>query len=229
MSDVRPPPNVEVLMARARRLAGWTLGEVASELGMEVPTSLRRAKGWVGMLMERALGTTAGAKPVPDFEELGVELKTIPIESSGAVRETTYVCMLTLDESAWALTWETSRARLKLEHVLWMPIEANRDIPLADRRIGQPVLWRPTPYEEALLRADWEGHMELVREGAVDEITAHAGKVLQVRPKAANARVRTWAVDADGEPMLTLPRGFYLRTSFTQALIARALSGIPPE
>ena len=50
--------------------------------------------------------------------------------------------------------------------------------------------------------------------------SAH-GEVLQLRPKAANSKALTEAVGAQGEPILTLPRGFYLKKNFTGALLAR--------
>ena len=61
--------------------------------------------------------------------------------------------------------------------------------------------------------------MELICVGRVDEISAHFGTCLQIRPKAASARSRRWAVGADGTPVPTLPRGFYLRTGFTAAIL----------
>ena len=44
--------------------------------------------------------------------------------------------------------------------------------------------------------------------GQVERITARHGEVLQLRPKAANSKALTEAIGAQGEPILTLPRGF---------------------
>lgn len=63
--------------------------------------------------------------------------------------------------------------------------------------------------------------MDMIVLGQVERITARHGEVLQLRPKAANARALTEAIGARGEPILTLPRGFYLKKNFTQALLAR--------
>lgn len=53
--------------------------------------------------------------------------------------------------------------------------------------------------------------MDMIVLGQVERITARHGEVLQLRPKAANARALTEAIGARGEPILTLPRGFYLK------------------
>jgi len=63
--------------------------------------------------------------------------------------------------------------------------------------------------------------MDMIVLGQVDRITARHGEVLQLRPKAANSKALTEAIGALGEPILTLPRGFYLKKNFTGALLAR--------
>ncbi len=205
-------------MARAKALAGFTLGEIAAERGWPIPDSSRSGKGWPGQLMEDALGASAASLPEPDFQLIGVELKTIPIDARGRPRESTYVCSVPLDDASTS-TWEESNVRRKLARVLWIPLLCGDALPIGERRAGSPLLWSPDPEQESILRADWEEFMELICVGRVDDISAHFGTCLQIRPKAASARSRRWAVGADGSPAPTLPRGFYLRTGFTAAIL----------
>ena len=171
-----PPGDIDELLLRAEQLAGRTLGEVAELVGVEVPRDLRRAKGWVGQLLETCLGASAGNLPVPDFQALGVELKTIPTDVSGKPRESTYVCTVPLTDVDDA-DWESSTVRLKLGAVLWIPILSDRDLPLAARIVGRPFLWRPDEKEEAALRRDWEDHLRVIRDGYVDNIRGADGDV----------------------------------------------------
>ena len=90
------PTSVEELRARARSLAGRTIGEVARELAVAVPDDPRRAKGFIGLLAESALGAPGGSHAGPDFPTLGVELKTIPVDRGGRPRESTFVCTIAL-------------------------------------------------------------------------------------------------------------------------------------
>jgi DNA mismatch repair protein MutH len=166
------------------------------------------------------LGASAGSKPEQDFAALGVELKTIPIDSQGRPLETTFVCVAPLTGNS-GVTWESSHVRHKLQRVLWIPVEGDRAIPLAERRVGAPLLWSPNEEEDRQLRMDWEELMDLIVLGQVERITARHGEVLQLRPKAANSKALTEAIGARGEPILTLPRGFYLKKNFTAALLAR--------
>lgn len=218
--SLSPPVDERELMGRALRLAGRPLSWVAEQAGWELPPDLRRHKGWVGQLLEDRLGASAGNRAEPDFPHLGVELKTLPCDATGKPKETTYVCTAPLDGSL-ERRWEDSWVRHKLSRVLWIPIVIPDSGVLGDRRVGAPMLWTPTPEEDALLRADWEELAELIHGGEVWQLSARLGKVLQLRPKAATSRDMTWVLDQEGEWVRENPRGFYLRTRFTGGLLKR--------
>ena len=218
---MKPTPETETeLMERAWQMAGLSFQELADEAEMKVPPDLKRDKGWVGQLLEWHLGAAAGSKPQQDFINLGIELKSIPISYTGKPLETTFVCVAPLT-GVHGLTWEQSHVRQKLSKVLWVPVEGEREIPLAERKVGSPLLWTPSVEEEAELKADWEELMEFIVLGKVEQITARHGEVLQLRPKAANSRALTEAYSATGKPIKTLPRGFYLRTQFTAKILEK--------
>ncbi|MEJ4045413.1 DNA mismatch repair endonuclease MutH [Erwinia sp. SLM-02] len=217
---VPPPADETELMARADALAGYTLGELARRIDLPIPRDLKRDKGWVGMLLERYLGASAGSKPEQDFAEIGVELKTIPVDAAGRPLETTFVCVAPLTGNS-GVTWQNSHVRHKLERVLWIPVEGDRAIPLAERHVGAPLLWSPNEEEELQLQRDWEELMDMIVLGQVEQITARHGEVLQLRPKAANSKALTQGIGRHGQPIMTLPRGFYLKKTFTTALLSR--------
>lgn len=224
MQPAMPRPQSETeLLTRARMLAGETLATLARKAEVAMPKDLRHAKGWVGQLLEWHLGATAGSKPEQDFQELGIELKTLPIDQAGKPLESTFVCVTPL-LGITGLRWEESNVRNKLSRVLWIPVEGSRDIPLAARRIATPFIWSPDVAQEAQLRQDWEELMELVALGRIESITAHHGEVLQLRPKAANGQALTSAIGRQGQLIQTRPRGFYLRTLFTQQLLQQAFN-----
>ncbi|MCV9879206.1 DNA mismatch repair endonuclease MutH [Brenneria izbisi] len=215
-----PPHNEQALLQRAQALAGYNLAELASIAQLPLPANLKRDKGWIGVLLERFLGASAGSKPEQDFPDIGIELKTIPIDEQGRPLETTFVCVAPLTGNS-GVTWENSHVRHKLARVLWIPVEGSRPIPLGERRIGTPLIWSPNEEEEEQLRRDWEELMDLIVLGKVESITARHGEVLQLRPKAANSRALTEAIGEFGQPIMTLPRGFYLKKTFTAPLLAR--------
>lgn len=123
-----PPKSEALLLQQAQQLSGYSLGELAAMAGIVAPKDLKRDKGWIGVLLELWLGASAGSKPEQDFAALGVELKTIPVDSLGRPLETTFVCVAPLTGNS-GVTWETSHVRHKLKRVLWIPVEGERSIP----------------------------------------------------------------------------------------------------
>ncbi|MBT0585378.1 DNA mismatch repair endonuclease MutH [Alteromonas oceanisediminis] len=214
----QPPKSLHELRQRAEQIAGLTLGDLANMAALQVPENFKREKGWSGQLLELWLGATAGSKPQQDFPELGVELKTLPINAMGAPCETTYVCyapLLGIEDTRW----ETSNVRNKLQQVLWIPVVGDRHIPPAQRTVGSPIFWSPDHSQLAQLQADWEELMERISLGEIESVTARTGEFLQLRPKAADGQQLTDAIGKHGRLIKTRPRGFYLRKAFTQQIL----------
>ncbi|VAX02180.1 DNA mismatch repair endonuclease MutH [hydrothermal vent metagenome] len=214
------PKTEQQLLQNCSAIAGQSLSELAALCKVNLPEDLKFSKGLTGQLLEKVLGATAGNAAEPDFQDLSIELKTIPVDINGKPRETTYVCTVPLLNSA--SNWEQSWVRRKLNRVLWLPIEADPQIPLANRRIGMGFLWSPSEIQSIILQQDWEELMQLITTGQFERITAKIGTYLQIRPKAANSKTLTKATNELGVPCLTTPRGFYLRTQLTDAILQQA-------
>jgi len=212
------------LLDEARALGGRTLRELADALDSPLPRDLKRHKGYVGRLVERALGVSSPNAAGPDVPELGVEIKTLPVDARQRPVESTFVCSIRLHDACEA-RWETSSVRRKLGCVLFVPVEADRDLPLAVRRVGSAFLWEPSEDEWQGLEADWTELLGQLGRAGPEGLTAHRGDWLQVRPKAKNAAQRTRGRELDAAPARMPPKGFYLRASFTRGLLQRAFRG----
>ncbi|AIY64917.1 DNA mismatch repair endonuclease MutH [Pseudoalteromonas piratica] len=223
MNKPNAPRDIPELMMRVNAIAGLTLGEIATQYAFKTPDNLLREKGWIGQLIEYVLGATAASKPEPDFPHLGVELKTLPISYTGKPLETTYVSITPLT-NLHGVTWQNSVVKKKLSHVLWLPILSERDLAPTDRIIGSGFLWQPSQQEEALLKKDWEELTEMIALGNIEQLNGHFGQVLQLRPKAANSKALTQAIGPNGCEIMTLPRGYYLKTEFTRQILAKQFS-----
>ena len=143
----------------------------------------------------------------------------------GKPLESTYVCTVDLEHERDP-DWEQSVVRHKLSRVLWLPIITAPGLAPAERRIGTAVLWSPSPIEHTQLRDDFNELMDFIVLGEVDNLSAHHGQCLQIRPKAADSRARRWGVNEHGLRVKTLPRGFYLRPNFTAAILQRSYAGL---
>lgn len=207
------------LLLRCQSLEGLTFAQLAAELGLQIPDNPLKRKGWAGQAIELALGTDAGNQSLPDFCELGIELKTLPINQAGKPAESTFITTIPLLK-IHLQTWKTSQCFTKLKRVLWLPVEGDVRIPFAHRRIGCAILWSPSKAQEAILENDWSELTLMISTGKVAEISASIGRYLQVRPKGSNAKSLCYGFDETGSKTLTLPRGFYLRSSFTALLLS---------
>jgi DNA mismatch repair protein MutH len=223
------PRSEPELVERAEALRGRTLADLAGALGESLALGGNlagdgvRTKGKAGELVERALGATGGSARVHDFPDIRVELKTIPVSMDGRPRESTYVCTLPMEDADRA-EWQTSWVRAKLARVLWIPLVGAEGSPQSERIIGEPVMWSPSREQDSVLRLDFEDALGQIALGNVEALTAHGGRWLQVRPKAKDGSARAMAWGREGEPILTVPRGFYLRTVFTGAILKDPLA-----
>lgn len=218
MSKPIPPQSQDELLLRANRLAGHSIQTLANTYHQIIPPSLHQAKGFIGQLVEIALGVVESNLPEPDFAHLGIELKTLPVDKHGLPRESTYVCTAPFGQTFEC--WENSRVRAKLAHVLWVPVEADPSIELKERRFGMPLLWQPSKEVESVLQQDWEELSSMLIMGEVDQISAKLGTYLQLRPKAAHSRILSRTVSNNDETPLRNPKGFYLRTALTKKILA---------
>jgi len=219
------PHSQSELMQRAASIAGYSLGEIARNIELAIPLDLKKEKGWVGKLLELYLGANSGSKAERDFSHLGIELKTIPINRLGLPLETTFVSVAPLTANH-GITWESSHVKYKLSKVLWIPVEGDRTLPLASRRVGLPILWQPSKQEELQLKHDWQELMDMIVLGQIEKITARQGEYLQIRPKAANGKALTEAFNENGESIMTRPRGFYLKKQFTTQILTNYINRV---
>lgn len=216
VKNTSPKTELE-LIQRCAELVGLSFAQLALGLGLCIPTNPAQRKGWIGQAIEFALGANAQNQSLPDFQELGVELKTLPLAKSGKPTESTFVTsipLLTIHQQAW----KSSQCYTKLQRVLWVPVEGDTDIPYFQRRIGQGFLWSPSRAQEAILASDWNYLVQQISTGYLETLNASAGEYLQVRPKGANGKSLCYGLDEEGNKIQTLPRGFYLRTRFTEQL-----------
>lgn len=212
-----PPKDDCELQARCVAIEGLSFGQLARLTEWMIPEQPDKRKGWAGRAIEIALGTNAGSQSLPDFVHLGIELKTIPFKSNGKPAESTFVTsipLLTIHQQQW----RNSQCYQKLKRVLWIPVEGDITIDFRERRIGRALLWSPSATQENILQRDWLELSTMIGTGQLEHIDASQGEYLQVRPKAANARSLCYGFNQQGDKILTLPRGFYLRSRFTETL-----------
>ncbi len=224
--------QVNAILNKALSLRGYTLGQLTNYLGIisskTEQNSLTNKKGLTGQIIEFLLGATAHSQPIPDFPHLNLEVKTLPIDLNGCPLETTYICTAPLLPTNTTYEFKDSVVYKKIQHILWLPIIIPAAASISkqqlnfhafnDRIIGNAFLWQPSKEQLSFIETDWQELTEMIITGNIGALSSHYGKILQIRPKAANSKVITNSVSSTGDKTATLPRGFYFRTEFTKEI-----------
>lgn len=216
---MKPPESVQQLLAYCAQIEGLSFAQLAKRLNYQIPASQLQRKGWMGGLIEFALGADAKTQAKPDFSLLDIELKTIPVNQQFKPCESTYVTTVAMTNNAGH--WLDSPVYHKLKHVLWVPVEGDKQIPYQDRRIGRAILHQPDMHLISQLKQDWLELTEMIALGDIATINASYGTYLHIRPKAAHGKVLCDSIGVEGTRIKTLPRGFYLRSQYTQTILAK--------
>lgn len=200
------------MIDRLRRHAGRTLGAIAQEQGVV----LGSAKAGPAFLVRRLLGLADDKATIREFEQHGLEVKTVPVAEDGRPFESMsfprFVHTEIVDDS-----WDSSDLRSRLQRLLIVPLVRRfRDEPKSLHRLGNVFVWSPTDVELDRIGAEWEAFVDLIREGKAHHLpTAAATRYLHVRPKGRNR--------ADTEPAPdTTPvtkKCFWLNSAFVQQVI----------
>ncbi|MGN1281205.1 MAG: DNA mismatch repair protein MutH [Succinivibrio sp.] len=218
----KSPKTFEELIANLDSIMGKTIAELAKRAQLPLPISPTHGKGFTGELLEIILGASAQNLPIPDFPELGLELKTIPVNRSLEPLESTFLCHAPLTNIR-SLTFENSALYSKILRVLFILISAEKNMDFTERKIEGYFFFTPDDNQLKQLRCDFNELYELVKTGCVNQINARLGQIIQMRPKAANGQALTECIGPDGEVIRTRPRGFYMRREFTKKLIEKYL------
>lgn len=213
-----PPKSFEELGNSLNKIEGKSLSELAKIANLPLPISPLHGKGFTGELMERMLGASASNLPIPDFPELGLELKTLPVSNELEPLESTFLCHAPLS-NVRNLTFENSALYSKIKRVLFIVINAQRDQDFSQRKVLGYFYFSPNEEQLNQLKSDFNELYELVKTGNVEKINARMGHIIQMRPKGANGKALTECIGPDGNMIKTRPRGFYMRRSFTKMIL----------
>ncbi|XBC44392.1 MAG: DNA mismatch repair endonuclease MutH [Buchnera aphidicola (Schlechtendalia peitan)] len=210
----------DTLLINAQGLHGYSIKELAYSISKPLPVCLKNNKGFIGILIESLLGVITNNRISPDFCELNIELKTIPICSEGYPLENTFICYVPLFKNI-GLTWESSYIYKKIRKILWIPIQGSRNSEFFNKKVGHAFIWSPSILEDNYLKKDWEEFMDYIILGKVNKIKSQYGSVLQVKKKSKR-NVLTKYINEYGKISLTVPRAFYFRKKFTYSLLKNA-------
>lgn len=211
------PETMEELLSRLNNLVGRSIGELALLAGVPLPVNNLASKGFAGQLVELFLGANAHNLSLPDFTQLNLEMKTIPLGVNLTPVESTFICATDLKSESF-VPFEQSPLCHKLSNVLFVMLLAPKNFPMAERRILGYFFFKPNAEQLRIIKDDYQDFSDLVCSGQSESITGTMGSIIQMRPKGINGESLVQSRDSDGSLIYIKPRGFYLRRSFSSQL-----------
>lgn len=214
------------LLAHALTLNGSTSRALAVAIGAAEfnSSAIATGKTGVGALVEEFFGKPPDNLSQPDFPELGIEMKTLPMKMSGAswtVKEPTSITQIDyfrlLDEA-----WPDASVREKISHILWVPYEHNT----YDKRLAQfrrAFLWQPPETDWPLFGVDYDRVRAEVDAGRAHLLSESMCRFLAPRRKGAKGSTRK----QPRSDILAKTRAWAFKPPYTRPILERHVLGKP--
>lgn len=180
-----------------------------------------KGKGAIGQIIEReGFGMANNNEARPDFDNLGIELKILPLKRTAkndlTVKERTKICSINyvklIDEH-----WDHSHAKNKLQEILFVFYEYNKVDP-SNSTIIDYLFFQLENSDEPLIRSDWERTRGLVEKGLAHELSESQNVILAAsRSGAGGLSEDKWDVQPNNSQKAR-KRAFSLKPSFTKVL-----------
>lgn len=231
--------TVKELMTYLDRMVGVPFEEILSaipSINYKESTPQQR-KSLAGRIVETLLGEKSNSRMRADLRNLGIEVKSIPLELRGptnglllnlTAREPTAITSGQAVFDDLSSSWRETHLFEKLRAVLWVPVMKHDLERYQTWYIRQPFVWMPSEDEELQLREDFEAIKAYVcgvlqhvvgKTDQMPEMDRHNGLYLRLGTKAKNATTRKDFNLAGVGTFREKPRAWYLRTALTNKLI----------
>ena len=211
------PKSKNELLKKALGLSGKKITFLHDMFRNKFDIECKCSKGYFGKLVELYLGASASNLPIPDFPNLNIELKTLPLNKKMQVNHHIKVCATSIFPNSKNTTWEKSILKLKLSRILWIPFESDKSISFKKRRIGHAFISNLNKYED-LFKQDYENITNLMLYGKIEKISASTGKYLILKSTSSNKNLLKY-YDIDGKLIFSKLKAFYLKKQFIDNVI----------
>ena len=209
--------SIETLINQAEFLKGKTIRDLLAGKDLD------KGKGAIGNIIEReGFGIANNNDAQPDFKELGIELKVLPLKKTAkgsfSVKERTKVCSISymnlINEK-----WTGSHARKKLDKILFIFYYYDKDNHF-NSKILDHLLFSLEANDEPLIQSDWERTKGLVVQGKAHELSESQNVVLAAsRSGAGKLEEKNWPNQPNPKfSSKARQRAFSLKPSFTKVL-----------
>jgi DNA mismatch repair endonuclease MutH len=204
---------------------GRTLTEACASLGIPWKPNLKN-KGAGGLIGEVILGLKNNCISGPDMQEIGVEVKYLPIYMDKRIpKEPTQIMMIDY-EMVCSERWEKATIRKKIEKVFWVGYEVSRSHTAWEqsdyRLLGCHFEIMP-PEDLAVCERDWREICAMITRGDADKLSCSMGRFIEPKTKGKNNQDVRRAPGRNGNSTIARRRAFYFKKKYTRTRIIPAI------
>jgi DNA mismatch repair protein MutH len=209
-ADIAELRRLDKLQTRYSRFVGRTVGEMAETVG--VPSS--KAKDWAARVVRRGVAEAAG-RPI---EDLGLTVRVPRVDRSSmpyeAISFPSFRHAELVEEE-----WQDCSLLSYVEYMLFAPVRGQTRKALPSRcTVLEPIYWRPTGQELALMREEWTMFRDLIRRDHARSMpTAAETKAIHVRTKGRDSS----DLDVLPDGSMVTKKAFWLNKEFMQRILLR--------
>lgn len=172
-------PPIEFLVKEIENnLSGKTVHQLVNQYGEDLITM--QAKSQMARLINRCLGLQDNVK-VKQFEKLGIQIKTVPVNHEGKPWEAMSFpkfSLVDLTEEEWSGEIESHFKQLIDNPFVFLPIIKNKVRenaklvfePVECWSIGKPIIWKPSLAEMEQIEKEWNFVKNIVMNEVKTEI-----------------------------------------------------------
>ncbi len=197
---------------------GKTIGEIKRELAL---LDKKMKKGASGLIVELLLGIKNNNKSAPDLEEIGVEVKVLPLQVNRnrdvKAKEPTQIKMINYCDVAGE-SWDNASIRAKINMTFWIVYLSKTDgkaLHQNDYVILDWYLDHPDLETNEIFKKDWEAIRDMIIQGDADRLSCSMGIYIEPKTKGKNNRDLTNAPDGKGGLIEVRRRAFYYKKKYT--------------
>lgn len=208
-------PYIDIVEANK----GRTIGEIYANVAGSKHNHYK--KGASGLIVENMLGLKNNSSPKADLEELGIEIKVLPIQLHNLkVKEPTQIKMINFMKVAKE-TWENAEIRGKIQTIFWVAYGVPRSS-ITKKNMSQDnyiiLDWFidvPDNEKMRIFQEDWESIRFYIVNGDADKLSCSMGTYIEPKTKGKNNLDLTNAPDGKGGTIRVRKRAFYFKKNYT--------------
>ena len=173
------------------------------------------SKGYVGYIVEKFFHSSFSNKPICDIPNLGIEIKTIPLNLNNDLSNNVFIC--SFNPNLISLNFVESTLYHKTKNILFVPYY-NYEKNILKYKFLKPFFYKMDDYDKLIIEKDWKNIVSSFYNGEFNR-AKYVGKYIKFISHAKSKIDLVTFFDFFGDKKNTSRMSFYFNKIFIKHLI----------